>query len=546
VILLVLQWYQIFQDNFQVLVASKNAHDVDTLGKLGSLFERLRFNLRQMEAATPGIVGPEKGGWGNLSALNRLILPSTHSTFSGTATTPNMSRQDRLNVIVCSEIAHIDPSLQEEVAVGTASSCDSRIFETTPCGPDNWYAQSVMPMVNDPRYEVDMYGRTSFPWNHEIDGNEDARQGPLLIVLHWTMHPDRVRGAYYLDEHNQKVPIPEAEAYPMFRSGTFVRSPWFDSEVERRAREEKTSKRAIEQELNLSFLGSGSAVFAPKDVQHGMDIAVPPQRTVRVLTETWPEQVIEDTADADIHIFKEPQDGHMYAMFADCAECLDDESDLQAFGVVDTTNYELACAGTARWATHEYAKVLCVLGYYYNEALLGVEANAIGSAVLAMIARRTGFTTEEEFKSYAETGGMWYQRLFIDWELNREQTDVTTRLGVYTSWKVKRKFVSGLDRLIADHQIYIPDRRFWTQARQFMNLSNGRMGSQVGYDDLVMAIAGTYFLAPFALSYKPVPLIQQKENKFERFRSLLLDEPATDDTQKELCSLIRMKLHGSY
>ena len=75
--------------------------------------------------------------------------------------------------------------------------------------------------------------------------------------------------------------------------------------------------------------------------------------------------------------------------------------------------------------------------------------------------------------------------------------------------------------MIDDGIAKIPDKRFWQQAQNFMNLSGGKMGSAVGFDDLVIAVAGVFQLLPEAKHYIPHHSERRVISKFEEFKQAL-------------------------
>lgn len=233
-----------------------------------------------------------------------------------------------------------------------------------------------------------------------------------------------------------------------------------------------------------------------------------------------------------VRIFEEPDPAKPYAIFCDSAECLDEKSDYQAFAVIDPVAMRIVATGMERWPTHDFAKIACIVGYYYNEALLAFETNDTGMACLAMITGRTGFTDETEYLRLIGQGAFWYNRLYVEWNRATEAMKRSNRLGWKTSRTSKRVMIAGLDKLISYGQIDIPDIRFWQQAKYYYNLPGGKMGAKVGNDDLIMAVAGAAQIAAEARLYKPVRPSDRKVDKFAELRAAL--ESDDDDAISEI------------
>ena len=495
----------LFTEGFHALVGSWKEELVDRAGDMNTQFERMRYILRQMDRATPGIV---PAGWEKKSAHRKLINPSNSAAITGESTTENFSRQGRYNVILMDEFARIESKVQEELWTGTSDASPCRIINSTPMGMDNKFAEIMIPLKED--------GRVI----HPLTGKKPDKHGTLGLSLHWCLHPNKCANTYCFDNKGEKLSLTQTEAYALFMSGTKIHSPWYDREVKRRSRDEDSSPRAVAQELDIDYTASGSLVFAPEDLKAGLAKSSKPLRVIEAMYDRWPEKIIRDNATSSIYMFEKPDPKKRYAVFADAAQALDDQSDFNAFAVMDCIDFKIVCTGMGRWQIHQFSRVLCIIGGVYNQALLAVEANDVGSAVLAIITGRIGFASREEYDQLIESGSMMYDRLYVDWARGAEQLRRTHTLGWRTSRASKRSMISGLDKLISQRQIDIPDARFWQQAMHFLNLPGGKMGARMGHDDLVMATAGVAAIAPEARQFEPIPQGERK-TMADVFRKML-------------------------
>ena len=71
------------------------------------------------------------------------------------------------------------------------------------------------------------------------------------ITLHWTLHPNKAKDAYYIDGE-EKIPVDKLDsAFGIWKSGKEMRSPWYDDEASRRTPED------LAQEVDIDYLKSG-------------------------------------------------------------------------------------------------------------------------------------------------------------------------------------------------------------------------------------------------------------------------------------------------
>ena len=526
-------WYAKFTENFHGHIGSQTESDVDKIGDMQSLMERIRWSIREAEKATPGVFGKD---WEKVSKELLIKFPNSNSQITGQATVAGFGRQKRFKAVHLSEFAQIDESLQSSISEGIPSSSPCVIYESTPNGVGGAFAESVLSMLGKPEHEVNML-TGEIPWDENL-AKRNLPQKPLLMLYHWTLDDECTEDAYYIDQNGNRVELKSSEeAYTIWRSGyngqttIKVRSPWYDA-MEEQFKGDSANGKSAGQELDIDFVSSGSPVFDPRTVQIGLYHAVEPIQKVKVLYNLWSaednidlakcidvKELIVPNSLGSIHIWEQPDPRIPYGIFADAAQCLDQNSDYQAFAVINPITNKIVCTGIDRWRTHEYAKILCIMGYYYNEALLAVESNDVGAAILMLITKRTGFSDKDEFERLNQAGSMWYNRLYVEWSQKSEHLQRGSRLGWRTGRAEKRVMISGLDKLMSvPGQIDIPDKRFWNQAQYFYNLSGGKMGAKMGHDDMVMAVAGAAQIAAEARLYKPEPEPFKKNDELEMIR----------------------------
>lgn len=129
---------------------------------------------------------------------------NTGTSVDGESTTEDTARADRRTAVYVDELASIPTGDQLLASIADVSPC--RIFTSTPKGRGNAFYRVM----------------------HEL--------GVTRISLHWTKHPEKAAGLYYL--------------------GGKPRSPWYDKECKRRA-----NAREVAQELDIDYSSSDYQFF---------------------------------------------------------------------------------------------------------------------------------------------------------------------------------------------------------------------------------------------------------------------------------------------
>lgn len=227
--LLLFLWYFLFHPRKKFLVMSRNEDLVDSSDP-DSLFWKLDFILRHLpEWLTPKI--------------KRLKLSfenlESGSFITGTASTGQAGVGGRATAMFIDEFSQIREA--REVLDRTSNTTHCRIFNGTHKGVG-----------------------TAF---HEL-ATGAARTFLKKIVMHWSHHPDKFRGAYSWDASEQKIVVhdPDYDYPPDFefvKDGTpaggpypGLRSPYYDEQCKR-----KSGPRAVAEDLDIDAKGSQERVF---------------------------------------------------------------------------------------------------------------------------------------------------------------------------------------------------------------------------------------------------------------------------------------------
>ncbi|MGW9128071.1 DNA packaging protein [Paenibacillus chitinolyticus] len=204
-----------------------------------------------------------------------------------------------------------------------------------------------------------------------------------------------------------------------------------------------------------AFLVSGRAIFDQRKIQEGMMNA--------------PEPIHEDL-DSAVLVWAEPEEGELYDMGADVAEGLDDkDTDSSTFCIYKRSTGEQIAELQIKAEPYEFAEILNEYGRKYNNALLGVERNNHGHAVLLALIQIFDYPNLYEHKDYDQKG-------------NTEK-----RPGWPTTLKTRPILVEEYRQAYANDEIPIKSRRLLGEMRTFVK-KNGKAQHQAGcHDDILFA-----------------------------------------------------------
>jgi len=202
----ILTWGWNFQQ-WEVLIGSRKAEEVDNRGDIGSLMEKIRFLLYR----SPTWLIPELGR-GVFDKSMLLQHPVHKATIAGEANNANFGRSDRRKVILFDEF-----SSWEQTDRAAWQSCSA----TTRC-------RIPLSTPNTRGTNCHFYSILQFA----------KKNNNPYLRLHWSLHPQFGDGLYYDDLGKP-------------------RSPWYDGECRRMSQQE------ISQELDIDYEASMAGLVFP-------------------------------------------------------------------------------------------------------------------------------------------------------------------------------------------------------------------------------------------------------------------------------------------
>lgn len=151
----VFQWLWQFHQGNNFLLGSQNDEKLDKLGDLSSLFEKLRFSIKEQ----PQWLLPQGFNKNKHLTSKKIVNPENGNAITGESSTPDFSRSGRYTAVMFDEFAFWQHGHEAWGAAADSTNC--RIPVSTPWGMGNRFAS--------------LRHSTSIK----------------LLTLHWTMHPDR-------------------------------------------------------------------------------------------------------------------------------------------------------------------------------------------------------------------------------------------------------------------------------------------------------------------------------------------------------------------
>lgn len=249
------------------------------------------------------------------------------------------------------------------------------------------------------------------------------------------------------------------------------------------------------EDIDTCFLASGRPRFDISALKERLD-----DQVADPVFEDYPINKGGETV-FQIRIYEEALSGQEYVIGADPSEGIQmadqkDSTDYSAAVVRHRANNRQVATIHGRLDPFEFAYLLTYVGTYYNNALIGVERNNHGHAVLGYLVHGTGDGTVQP-----------YPNIYI----HSKAIGGDDRPGWPTTSRTRPIMIEDLALEYRIPSSYIiRDRAIIREGMSFVRHPNGSYAASEGaYDDLVMAdaIAGQMRVAPVeerSVEYNPV------------------------------------------
>jgi hypothetical protein len=252
------------------------------------------------------------------------------------------------------------------------------------------------------------------------------------------------------------------------------------------------------QEVLRSFLGSGETYIPTSIIPHLVESTQnnPPKRK---LFKKWVNKELQEEDDGDyveeydtswetegaMWVWKEPIDGHEYTIGVDTAEGVGSDGDNSVIEVFDNATLEQVAEFYSNCIQpYQFTQVLNEIAIYYNHALVIVEGNGSGGAVLTNLQHHLFYDN-----LYFEKGG-----------------SKTPKPGIKVTVGNRLTVLEALQQRCINGTIKINSKRLVQEINTFVhNPQTGKIGAVKGeHDDAIMAVAISLFVRDSVLRDLPM------------------------------------------
>lgn len=428
-VLYVCQWFFQFKNGADFIVGSRKEEYVDKLGDMKTLLEKVRFNLDRQ----PDYILPKdfRKYFEEFTRNMCLTNESNQNSIIGESMNQFFGSGARAICGVMDEFAKVETGIDESAWNSMADVTPCRMPLSTPVGAANKFARLAL--------------------------GQDSKI--KKCTLHWTLHPKKNKGAYYLND-GEKIMIDCSKdydaAYKVWlsrgRESGCVRSPWWEEEAKRRTASE------LAQEVDIDYAKSGSPFFNLKALytqkpwtyheRKHPGHPIPHERHITVnLLEITGKIEIREQEDGWLRLYEFPKESYQYCVGGDSAEGLakGDES----FGVCrDKSTRHIVADFNGLYPPEDFAMKLRLLGWYFNDADNVPENN------------NHGYSTCSEMLKMSNVR-MYYTR--------NDKGEVTQKAGFTTTSKTRPKALDLMGKQIDKNIFEIRSEIILAQCQTFIN-----------------------------------------------------------------------------
>jgi len=263
-------------------------------------------------------------------------------------------------------------------------------------------------------------------WFHQIYADSAQEQNDFYpTVLPWDVHPNRDK-------------------------------EWFEKETK------NMSRRQIAQELECNFNMSGETVIHPDDLDWMHTLIKEPQYRTGFDRNFW--------------IWEKAQDGYNYLLSADVAR--GDGKDNSTLHVIKLETMEIVAEYQGKPTLDVYSDMINSIGREFNNAMVVVENNSVGIAVLTKLQELRYNNIYFSIKSTHE----YVEQL-------RGENMSNAIAGFSTTSKTRPLIIAKMEEFIRNKLITVYSSRMLNELKTFI-WNHGRPEAMRSYnDDLTMALA---------------------------------------------------------
>ena len=409
-------------------------------------------NIFLMVKTMYDLLPEEKRPHASKSTTGEYYWPEINSRYeSHTVGSDGVGRSLTINNLHWSEVAHSRRAQAAASDILNAVPEDGNVFlETTAKGTGEFFHQEWI------RAETgeSSYNHRFVNWTQNKDYERDPEKVPLFTSEKELAREQVLRDLYGLTE--RQLAFRRAKMREPGQYNIFVQ------EFPLTARE--------------AFISSGDPFFPNEKLNDLYEAFI---RADRLYTGTvnfarW-EKLIHANGLGELRIYEPPVDGEDYVIGADPAEGLtkSGDGDFAAAQVLRCSDGKQVASFKARYDPKTFGELLDQLGRFYNDALLGVERNNHGHAVLVTLIDICNYPNVYEHEEYDQKKNTTYKKP-----------------GYPTTPKTRTLALDQLNIAITFDDIYIYDLFTLSELMSFVKLPGGKYAADTGcHDDLVMSLA---------------------------------------------------------
>lgn len=215
-----------------------------------------------------------------------------------------------------------------------------------------------------------------------------------------------------------------------------------------------------------AFIFSGYPAFDPLAILAQEDNIEPPSERGSMYKGRFEKQ-----RNGELHIWKKPEERHVYFIGVDCAEGLIG-GDYACAQVVDFTTMEQVALLHGTIQPSDFALQLAEIGLWYNKAMINVEIKSSGWAVQDYLIKKHMYPLLHPWKGRSDHIKMYDTKLY----------------GFDTNAYSKPLLIEAGRHAINKRILKIRDRATLDECAHFSKSDTGTYEAQVGHDDRVMAL----------------------------------------------------------
>jgi hypothetical protein len=217
----------------------------------------------------------------------------------------------------------------------------------------------------------------------------------------------------------------------------------------------------------VAFISSGNPVFDIKVLNRMSKVATEPKHRGNLIG-TKTRLTLEANPKGYLSVWELPSPMDSYVIGADVAEV----NDYSVAQVISKKKMEVVARFRGKLPVDAFAKELERLAYFYNTALLGVERNNQGLAVLVVLNK------------------IYYPNLFYKEDTNDVGESSVSKLGWTTDVRTRPIMITDMGMYIRNNDIIIHDQTTLSELMTFVRTDEKPMGeAQSGcHDDCVMSL----------------------------------------------------------